>query len=83
MFEVTSVRKAESVTTKKVICYGFEYDVPVYVNYVAVDANGRIMGYFFEPKIVTLGYWSSTDDAPVEMGYVGFNGSWKESLIEV
>lgn len=89
MIKVISIQRAVDPDIKRVVCYGFRYIVPTYVDYVAIDEDGAIMGYSLEPEIVNLergmGYWSNGSNTiePFDMGTVTFEGNWKESLVRV
>ena len=84
MFTVTHIERTESVDTKRIVCYGFDYIVPKDIKYVAVDSDGTIMGYELEPMIpADADYWLSTYTEAFDLGAVRFEGNWKESLVEV
>lgn len=67
---------------KKVTIEGKEYEVPDWVNWVAMDSDGVWYGYDQKPKLaIQLGKWLR---ASKEMHFiVSPNFGWMETLKEV
>lgn len=71
----------EDSFTKTVNYFGIEYDVPVWIRWIAADADGELTGYQTRPYLLSK-LWA-TLDSNVDLGIVEFCGNWEESLIEV
>ncbi len=70
-------------TTKEILYEGANYDVPLWVNYIARDKGGAIWVYEIEPVIIEGTVWMvGSDHAGKRMELIGnnFNCTWDKSL---
>jgi hypothetical protein len=74
----------ENAHKKDVNFHGLSIKVDNDINFIAVDASGRVDGYKLRPQMIPEnGWWISQEDDSVILGQMEFDGDWKESLLEV
>lgn len=73
-------------THKKVVNFHgvlIEIEPYAYINYISVDADGKLVGHENHPEISSFHDWITNDGYSIILGQLEFEGDWKESLLEV
>jgi hypothetical protein len=73
----------ENDTTKKIIFEGQTYEVPVWVRWVARDADGEITGYETQPIERSVQWYVPHSQSSGRNFCIGWATDWEDSLTEV